>query len=70
VLAVCSSTSRDRKQALILMKDKLKELTTISNSIAHPILLKRLTILKHDLVSLLDKMKFSPNMQVSQLTLS
>jgi hypothetical protein len=61
--------STDRKNAILKMREKLKELTNISNSIAHPILLKRLTILKHDLVSLLDQIKFSPDMQVSNSTM-
>lgn len=55
----------DREHALLIMKNKLKELAKICNSIAHPMLLNRLAILKYDLVSLIDKMKCSPLMIVS-----
>lgn len=62
-----ASANTERKQALLIMKGKLNELKTITDSIAHPILLKRLAILKHDLISLLDTLKFSPSMKVSEM---
>ena len=56
---------KKRQEYVRNMKRQLTELNTITNSITHPLLLKRITILKHDLVALLDKMKFSPSFQVN-----
>lgn len=58
-----SSAGSSRNLVVAAMKSKLKELTVLTKSVSHTMLIKRFQILKHDLLSLIDKIKFAPNMK-------
>jgi hypothetical protein len=60
VLAAELPTSKSRKQALFVMREKLKDISILSDRTRHPILLERLVALQEELTALLERMKFSP----------